>query len=78
MENNQKKRFGTIAIEKGFITHENLNEALEIQAQENLKNGKHRLLGQILVDKNFLTDEQVTEVLDFMDQQLVFMISVGR
>ena len=78
MENNQRKRFGTIAVEKGYITDKEVIEALEIQREEKLKKGKHRLLGQILVDRGCITEAQITEVLDYMDQQLVFMLSVGR
>ena len=78
MENNQRKRFGTIAIEKGYISDKEVIEALEIQNQKKLKKEKHRLLGQILVDKGCITEKQVAEILDYMDQQLVFMLSVGR
>ncbi len=78
MEKYQKKRFGTIAVEKGFITDHQLIEAIQIQTRENLESGTHRLLGQILVDKGFLTDDQVEEILKFMNQQMVYMISMGR
>jgi hypothetical protein len=78
MDNNQRKRFGTIAIEKGYITDKDVIEALEIQNQEKLEKKKHRLLGQILVNKGCITEEQVIEILDYMDQQMAFILSVGR
>ena len=78
MKKNQHKRFGTIAVDKGYITDEQLVKGLEIQAKENVMEGKHRLLGQIFVDEGLLTEAQVDEILETMNQRLVYMISVGR
>jgi hypothetical protein len=72
------KRFGAIAVGKGFITKEQLLHALEVQAQENLDQGKHRLLGQILLEEGLLTAAQVDEILQTMNQQMMYMLSVGR
>ena len=78
MNNNNQKRFGAIAVEKGFITEDQLFQALKIQAQENLAEGKHRLLGQILLEEGLITTPQIEEVLDVINHQLVYMISAGR
>ena len=78
MSNQTHKRFGVIAIEKGFITEENLLHALRVQAKENVEKGTHRLLGQILLEEKFITESQIDEVLEVMNQQLVYMISAGR
>jgi hypothetical protein len=72
------KRFGTIAVDKGYINDDQLIKALEIQAKKNVMEGKHRLLGQILLDEGLLTTAQVDEILDTMNQRLVYMIAVGR
>ena len=72
------KRFGTIAVDKGFINEDQLIKALEIQAKENVIEGKHRLLGQIFVEEGLLTEEQVDEILETMNQRIMYMISVGR
>ena len=61
-----EKRFGTIAVEKGFITLQQLVDALEIQVRENLAGAKHRLIGEILSDLGFLTQPQIKEVLKSM------------
>ena len=61
-----EKRFGTIAVEKGFITLQQLMDALEIQVRENLAGAKHRLIGDILFDVGFLTEPQIEEVLKSM------------
>ena len=57
------KRFGTVAIEKGFITREQLFEVLKIQISEELESNERRLVGQILIDKEYITIDQIDEVL---------------
>jgi hypothetical protein len=57
------KRFGVIAVEKGFITKEQLFEALRIQVEEDLLGTSHRLIGHILIALGYLTHEQAEEVL---------------
>ncbi len=78
MKKQHHKRFGTIAVDKGYITKEQLIKALEMQAKENVMEGKHRLLGEIFVDEGLLTDDQVDEILETMNQRIVYMLSVGR
>ena len=51
MKKHHHKRFGTIAVDKGFISEEQLIKALELQATDNIKEGKLRLLGQIFLDE---------------------------
>ena len=57
------KRFGNVAIEKGFITPEQLTDALKIQIAEELKGGHRRLTGEILLEKGNITTHQIDEVL---------------
>lgn len=64
-----EKRFGFIAIEKGYITPDDLIEALRIQVQENIGQGKHQRIGEILVTKGKMTDAQVEDVLEALSQQ---------
>ena len=78
MKKNHHKRFGTIAVDKGYIDEDQLIKALEIQAKENVMEGKHRLLGQIFVEEGLLTEVQVDEILETMNQRIMYMISVGR
>ena len=56
-------RFGVTAVKNGFISQEQLFEALKIQLAEDLKGTQHRLIGQILQAKNYLTMEQTDQVL---------------
>jgi hypothetical protein len=57
------RRFGAIAVEKGFITSHQLLDALEIQTKEDLVGRNHRLIGKILSDKGFVTPPQIKEIL---------------
>jgi len=63
-----KKRFGTIAVEKGFVTAEQVLEAMNIQIKEDIQGREHRLIGTILVEKGDITFSQLQEVLDTMNQ----------
>nr|WP_320191287.1 hypothetical protein [uncultured Desulfobacter sp.] len=78
MEQRQKKRFGTIAVEKGFISKDDLAAAIRIQTDENISKGQHRLLGRILMEQGLLTKEQVYQVLDAMNNEMAYIVSVVR
>jgi hypothetical protein len=60
-------RIGALAVTKGFITPEQLVEALIIQVNENLYQSKHRLIGEILLEKEYITIAQISAVLEAMD-----------
>jgi hypothetical protein len=65
-ESKLDKRFGAVAVDKGFITIENLYDAMKIQISENLKGSVHRPIGQILWDEGYIKSEQIKEVLKTM------------
>ncbi|MFO7555695.1 MAG: hypothetical protein R6W88_10890 [Desulfobacterales bacterium] len=60
------KRFGAIAIQKGFITLEQLLDAMKVQIVEDLEDAEHRLVGQILWERGYISTEQIKEVLESM------------
>jgi hypothetical protein len=60
------KRFGVTAVEKGFITLEQLFDAMKIQLTEEIEKREHRLLGTILFDMGVLSPPQIDEVLHSM------------
>ena len=76
MENNIDKgisqkyctRFGIIAVNKGFVTADQLKEALTEQADDNLSNRPHRLIGRIFFEKDWMTDEQINMVLNELER----------
>lgn len=59
-----EQRFGNIAVEKGFITQQQLIEALNSQVIEEISYGRHSLFGKILLDQNCITMVQVEMVLN--------------
>jgi type II secretory ATPase GspE/PulE/Tfp pilus assembly ATPase PilB-like protein len=65
----QKIRIGDILIEKGFITQEQLQNALKIQKQSNFT----KKLGEVFVDEGWIAEREFTELLadqlklDFVD-----------
>ncbi|NQT70282.1 MAG: hypothetical protein HQ552_11950 [Desulfobacteraceae bacterium] len=64
------KRFGVTAVEKGFITSEQLFDAMKLQIIEDLEPVGHRLLGEILLDEGSITAEQISEVLEAMEEAI--------
>jgi len=57
-----EKRFGIIAIEKGFISQEELIHALTVQVREDLESGLHRLVGELFFDLEIMDANQIEEV----------------
>ena len=62
------KRFGVIAVEKGFISEDKVVEALRVQVAEDISIGEHRLIGRILVEHGHITLSQLDDVLQSLDQ----------
>jgi len=56
-------RFVKIAVDMGFVTAEQLNEALAEQVHEDLSNKPPRSVGKILLENGWITDEQINIVL---------------
>ncbi|MCT4595187.1 MAG: type II secretion system ATPase GspE [Anaeromicrobium sp.] len=54
----EKKRLGDLLINAGFITEEQLSEALKLQRASGKK------LGEILIDEGFVQENQMIEVLE--------------
>ncbi len=60
------KRFGLVAIKKGYIAFEQAYEALVTQVTEELEGLKRRPIGEILFKKGYMTSIQVDRVLKSM------------
>ncbi|RJQ46089.1 MAG: hypothetical protein C4538_07285 [Nitrospiraceae bacterium] len=56
--------FGEIAIMKGFISAEQLEQALEEQISYDLSHEHHKLIGEILLEKGWMTKDQIAIVLE--------------
>jgi hypothetical protein len=64
-----EKLFGITAIEKGFISSEDLIKALTIQAKENIKSNEQRFIREILLDQDIMSVKQITEVCNIVFHQ---------
>lgn len=67
-----EKRLGYVAVDKGFITEEQLAEAMVIQIKEDLCGKDHRLVGQILLALGYINKQQLDQVLLAMHLPLEF------
>ena len=63
-----EKRFGTIAVEKGFTTKEQVLKAMKQQVEEDLDGKEHRRIGSILYSMGYITIPQINEVLETMQK----------
>jgi hypothetical protein len=57
-------------VEKGFITAEQVINALRIQVMEDIEKGKHRLIGRILLEQGLITLSQIDDLLDSLGKNL--------
>jgi len=64
-----EKLFGIIAIEKGFISRNDLINTLTIQTKEPAKNGTQRFIRDILFDQNIISVNQIEEVVKAIFQK---------
>ena len=58
-----EKRFGVVAIEKGYITKDQLDDAIIKQMTDEVLDREHRPIGTILLGQGHITVEQIDEVL---------------
>ena len=64
-------RFGQIAILKGFITEQQLEDVLDEQIKHMIK-ATHKLIGEILLEKGWMTQDQIAIVLDNLSNTKVY------
>lgn len=61
-------RFGSIAVEQGFITAEQLKLALDEQVNDDLAGRPHRVIGAICFTHGWMTPQQIDTVLNRLFQ----------
>lgn len=66
LEETYARRFGCIAIDKGFVTPEQVIDALSVQMTHNgLSVARpHKLIGEILFEKGWMSLRQIETVLE--------------
>jgi hypothetical protein len=65
-----EKRFGIVAVEKGFVKADDIVNALRIQVMDDIETGRHRLIGRILLEQGKLSLPQIDEVLEILGKRL--------
>jgi hypothetical protein len=68
MTYNREIRFGLMAVQKGFITSQQVVDALRVQVEENIAVGKHRRIGEILVSQGLIDRAQIDEILSGLEK----------
>jgi uncharacterized protein (DUF433 family) len=58
------KLFGELALQKGYLTPEQLSAALEVQDREAREQQAYRFIGEILVDLGYMSEKQVLDCLN--------------
>lgn len=58
------RRFGMIAVDRGYVTPKQLKDALAEQVDDDLACRPHRLLGMIFFEKNLMNPNQIEQVVD--------------
>jgi hypothetical protein len=56
--------FGELAVQKGYLTAEQLGAALGVQEHEAREQRAYRFIGEILVDLGYMTEKQVLDCLN--------------
>ena len=65
------QQFGAVAIRKGFITHEQLQAALDEQQKVSQEEGKWKLLGIVMLEMGVLDNNQLIEILRYYENGTV-------
>ncbi|RME32871.1 MAG: hypothetical protein D6794_12215 [Deltaproteobacteria bacterium] len=63
-------RFGQLAVRLGYVTPEQLKQALSEQVDDNLAGRPHRILGTIFFEHGWMSPGQIEEVLNLMFAQI--------
>ena len=66
MVTKMEKRFGTTAVEMGFVNREQVLEAMKVQIEQDLDGMEHRRIGSILYSLGYITLPQIEEVLEVL------------
>ena len=64
------QRFGAVAVRKGFVTLDQVKQAMSDQIEDDTNGREHRLLGSILYDHGYITEHQIEQLLIELRQAL--------
>lgn len=61
-----RRQFGEVAIDLGYVDDNQVQEALELQAERRAAGRPDKLLGQLLLELGHLSTGQIQEVVDVL------------
>jgi hypothetical protein len=67
LKRSDRKKFGEIAVEKGFVSEHDVEKALLLQARLK-QEGCSELIGMIMLKNDMLTNEQLIEILKYYEE----------
>ncbi len=62
-------RFGWVAVQKGFVTPQQVVDALVSQVKENFHTGKHTRIGEIFLRQGLMSRPQIDGVLSTLEDR---------
>jgi len=62
-------RFGQIAVENGYVSPEQVKQAVLEQIDDDLAKRSHRLIGRIMLDNGWMTAPQIEKVLTELSRE---------
>ena len=65
----EKRLFGEIAVEKGYLSREQLEKALREQERICREENTYHFIGEIFVMMGFMSEKQVLDVLSVLHEQ---------
>ena len=73
-----KKRFGYLAVQHGYVTKEQIIEAMAIQTRENVEKQIYRTIGDILLDLGYIDTSQIQVLLESKFEKRFGEIAVNK
>jgi hypothetical protein len=65
----KKELFGEVAIKLGYVTKEQVKEALNYQKDMKTKENKHKLLGMIMLELGMLGTTELINILRYLESK---------
>ena len=60
----KQKRFGSLALDKGFVNVQQIIEALSIQLKENIEEKRNRPIGEILLQLGYINTQEIKDLIE--------------
>jgi len=65
----KKELFGEIAVKKGYVTNEQVEEALREQKEIEKSSGKHKLIGIVMLELGMIGTTELIDILKYISNK---------